>query len=65
MIKTEVIDGQLSTVLDMKEVELLVSLLENLHYLKLKNQLYVMDEEKDLLEKLKSTPSHAVTHRNT
>lgn len=65
MAKTIMVEGQLSTVLDMRETEILISLLDDLSYLKMKNQLFVMDEEKALIDSLKATPSHGVTHRNT
>lgn len=64
MVKTMIVDGQLSTVLDMKETELLIHLLEDLDYLKGKNRVSITEEEIAFLERLKSTPSHAITHRN-
>lgn len=64
MVKSMIVDGQLSTVLDMKETELIIHLLDDLDYLKSKNRVSITDEEITFLEKLKSTPSHAITHRN-
>ena len=65
MVKTMIIDGQLAVVLTSKEIELIIFLLEDLQYLKAKNVVSITKEEIDFLEKLKSTPSHGVTHRNT
>ena len=65
MVKTMLVDGQLSTVLDMKTTELIIELLEDLEYLKAKNRVTITREEVELLKQLKATPSHAITHRNT
>jgi len=65
MVKTMIVNGQLSTVLDMKTTELIIQLLEDLDYLKAKNRVSITLEEVELLEKLKATPSHAIIHRNT
>lgn len=65
MVKIMIVKGQLSTVLDMKETEVVIFALEDLQYLREKNRVVGTEEEKDLLKSLKSSPSHSVTHRNT
>lgn len=65
MAKSMIVDGQLSTVLDQKETEVIINALEDLEYLRQKNRVTGTEEEANLLASLKATPSHAITHRNT
>lgn len=64
MAKTMIVDGHLSTVLNMKETEIIINALEDLDYLRHKNRVMGTEEEQALLINLKATPSHAITHRN-
>jgi len=65
MAKSIVIDGQLSTVLDMDETQTLILALEDLSYLHMKMQITASEDQKKLLEELRNGPSHGTTHRNT
>lgn len=65
MVKFINIDGQLSTVLDMKETQTLILALEDLEYLQTKTQSCGTEDQKEILKILRSGPTHGLTNRNT